>query len=86
MFSWAGCLACPFHAGASRAQTLLAYRRTRLTANEPNLVKLQETRQYLTLWDKILAPRSQAWSAMDFFLALLPEGHGSDLRALEICD
>jgi hypothetical protein len=39
------------------------------------LSSLQETRQYLSRWDKILAPRSQAWSAMDFFLALLPEGH-----------
>jgi hypothetical protein len=39
------------------------------------LSKLQGIRQYLSVWDKILAPRSQAWSAMDFFLAFLPEGH-----------
>jgi hypothetical protein len=47
------------------------------TANgkRAELSSLQETRQYLSRWDKILAPRSQAWSAMDFFLALLPEGH-----------
>jgi hypothetical protein len=38
------------------------------------LNQLRETRDYLVLWDKILAPRSQAWSAMDFFLSLLPEG------------
>ena len=46
-----------------------------INSKQAELSKLQETRQYLTLWDKILAPRSQAWSAMDFFLALLPEGH-----------
>jgi hypothetical protein len=38
------------------------------------LNQLQETRLYLSQWDKILTPRSQAWSAMDLFLALLPEG------------
>jgi hypothetical protein len=46
-----------------------------VSSQRAELSKLQETRQYLSLWDKILAPRSQAWSAMDFFLALLPEGH-----------
>src|ERR1700676_5418814 len=46
-----------------------------INSQRAELSKLQETRQYLSLWDKILAPRSQAWSAMDFFLALLPEGH-----------
>jgi hypothetical protein len=39
------------------------------------LTVLLETQKYLNLWDKILTPRSQASSAMDFFLALLPEGH-----------
>jgi hypothetical protein len=45
-----------------------------INSKQAELRKLQETRQYLTLWENILAPRSQAWSAMDFFLALLPEG------------
>jgi hypothetical protein len=43
-------------------------------SKQAELNKLQETRQYLSLWDKILVPRSQAWSVMDFFLALLPAG------------
>jgi hypothetical protein len=46
-----------------------------INSKQVELSQLQEKRQYLTLWDKILAPRSQAWSTMDFFLALLPEGH-----------
>jgi hypothetical protein len=46
-----------------------------ISSKQVELGQLQEKRQYLTLWDKILAPRSQAWSTMDFFLALLPEGH-----------
>jgi hypothetical protein len=45
-----------------------------INSKQAELRKLQETRQYLTLWENILAPRSQAWSVMDFFLALLPEG------------
>jgi hypothetical protein len=36
--------------------------------------QLTATREYLDRWDKILTPRSQAWSAMDFILDLLPEG------------
>jgi hypothetical protein len=44
-------------------------------SKQTDLERLQETRQYLSLWDKILTPRSQASSAMDFFLALVPEGH-----------
>jgi hypothetical protein len=35
--------------------------------------QLNSTKQYLTKWDKTLAPRSQAWSTMDFLLGLLPE-------------
>jgi hypothetical protein len=35
--------------------------------------RLTGTKQYLVKWDKILAPRSQAWSTMDFLLGLLPE-------------
>ena len=38
--------------------------------------QLNNTKQYLTKWDKILTPRSQAWSTMDFLLGLLPEGDG----------
>jgi hypothetical protein len=45
-----------------------------ISNKQAELVNLQQTRQYLTLWENILAPRSQAWSEMDFFLALLPEG------------
>jgi hypothetical protein len=36
--------------------------------------RLTGTKQFLSKWDKILAPRSQAWSTMDFLLGLLPEG------------
>jgi hypothetical protein len=35
--------------------------------------RLTGTKQYLIKWDKILAPRSQAWSTMDFLLGLLPD-------------
>jgi hypothetical protein len=35
--------------------------------------QLTATREYLDRWDKILTPRTQAWSAMDFILDLLPE-------------
>jgi hypothetical protein len=35
--------------------------------------RLTGVKQYLTKWDNILAPRSQAWSTMDFLLGLLPE-------------
>jgi len=44
-------------------------------SKQAELDQLRITQQYLTVWDKILTPRSQAWSAMDFFLALIPEGH-----------
>jgi hypothetical protein len=46
-----------------------------VNSKQAELKSLRETQQYLALWEKILTPRSQAWSAMDFFLALLPEGH-----------
>jgi hypothetical protein len=46
-----------------------------VNSKRADLARLLETRQYLTLWDNILTPRSQASSAMDFFLALVPEGH-----------
>jgi hypothetical protein len=36
--------------------------------------RLTSTKQYLAKWDKILQPRSQAWSTMEFLLGLLPEG------------
>ena len=35
--------------------------------------RLTGVKQYVTRWDNILAPRSQAWSTMDFLLGLLPE-------------
>jgi hypothetical protein len=40
--------------------------------------RLTDTKQYLVKWNKILAPRSQAWSTMDFLLGLLPEA--KDIR------
>ena len=43
-------------------------------SQQAELNQLAATRLYLSQWDKILSPRSQAWSTMDFFLALLPEG------------
>ena len=43
-------------------------------SKQAELNQLPETQQYLSLWDKILTPRSQASSAMDFFLALVPGG------------
>jgi hypothetical protein len=46
-----------------------------VNSKQAELNQLRENRQYLSLWDKILTPRSQASSAMDFFLALVPEGH-----------
>jgi hypothetical protein len=46
-----------------------------VTSKQAELTQLRDTQQYLALWDKILIPRSQASSAMDFFLALVPEGH-----------
>jgi hypothetical protein len=36
--------------------------------------RLTGTKQYLAKWDKILQPRSQVWSTMEFLLGLLPEG------------
>jgi hypothetical protein len=45
-----------------------------ISGQQAELNQLSATRVYLSQWDKILSPRSQAWSAMDFFLALLPEG------------
>jgi hypothetical protein len=44
-----------------------------LSSKRADLGELQDMRQYLEQWDKILAPRSQAWSTMDFVLGLLPE-------------
>jgi hypothetical protein len=45
-----------------------------INSKQAELKQLRETKQYLSLWDKILTPRSQASSALDFFLALVPEG------------
>jgi hypothetical protein len=45
-----------------------------ISSQQAELNQLSATRLYLSQWDKILSPRSQAWFAMDFFLALLPEG------------
>jgi hypothetical protein len=36
--------------------------------------RLDSAKQYLARWDKILRPRSQAWSTMELVLGLLPEG------------
>ena len=61
-------------AGASHGDAFHLLPET-VNSKQAELKQLQETRQYLSLWDRILTPRSQAWSAMDFFLALFPEGH-----------
>jgi hypothetical protein len=36
--------------------------------------RLTGTKQYLAKWDRILTPRSQAWSTMEFLLGVVPEG------------
>jgi hypothetical protein len=36
--------------------------------------RLNSAKQYLAKWDKILRPRSQAWSTLELVLGLLPEG------------
>jgi hypothetical protein len=36
--------------------------------------RLNSAKQYLAKWDKILRPRSQAWSTIELVLGLLPEG------------
>jgi hypothetical protein len=46
-----------------------------VNSKQAELTQLRDQQQYLSVWDKILTPRSQASSAMDFFLALVPEGH-----------
>jgi hypothetical protein len=51
-----------------------------ILGQQTNFEHLNSMKQYLAKWDKILTPRSQAWSAMDFVLSVLPEG--GDL----ICD
>ena len=61
-------------AGASHGDAFRLLPET-VNGKRAELKQLQETRQYLSQWENILTPRSQAWSAMDFFLALFPEGH-----------
>jgi len=39
------------------------------------LLKLTNEKTYLSKWDTTLAPRSQAWSVMDFVLNLIPESN-----------
>jgi hypothetical protein len=51
-----------------------------VAAERADFNRLNETKQYLLKWDRILTPRSQAWSTMDFVLNLFPEG--SDV----VCD
>jgi hypothetical protein len=60
-------------AGASHGDTFRLLPET-VNSKRAELKELEGTRQYLSLWDKILTPRSQAWSAMDFVLGLFPEG------------
>jgi hypothetical protein len=61
-------------AGASHGDAFHLLPET-VNSKRAELKQLQETRQYLSQWDNILTPRSQAWSTMDFALALFPEGH-----------
>ncbi len=42
---------------------------------QAELVQLSNAKAYLTKWDNALAPRSQAWSVMDFVLNLIPESN-----------
>ncbi|HTD14003.1 MAG TPA: hypothetical protein VK673_02435 [Chthoniobacterales bacterium] len=46
-----------------------------MSGKHAELAQLMETKGYLTRWDAVLTPRSQAWSVMDFVLGLLPESH-----------
>ena len=45
-----------------------------VSVQRAELGRLQDTKEYLSKWNRILAPRSQAWSVLDFFMVLLPEG------------
>lgn len=46
-----------------------------ITGKKGEFEHLTSTKQYLAKWDKILRPRSQTWSTMEFVLGLLPEGN-----------
>jgi hypothetical protein len=46
-----------------------------ITGKKAEFEHLTATKQYLAKWDKILKPRSQGWSTMEFLLSLLPEGN-----------
>ena len=46
-----------------------------ITGKKTEFDRLTATKQYLAKWDKILRPRSQTWSTMEFVLGLLPEGN-----------
>jgi hypothetical protein len=46
-----------------------------ITGKRSEFEHLTATKQYLTKWDRILRPRSQTWSTMEFVLGLLPEGN-----------
>jgi len=44
-----------------------------MAGKQAEFQRLAGTKQYLVKWNRILTPRSQAWSTMDFLLGLLPE-------------
>src|SRR6201987_3767813 len=54
-----------------------------ITGKKAEFEHLTATKQYLAKWDKILKPRSQGWSTMEFLLGLLPEGNDCGWEKLD---
>jgi len=71
-----------FVATAYRGEALRASLQV-VSSERAEFDRLTGTKQFLSKWDKILAPRSQAWSIMDFVLGLLPEGNTVICEKLE---
>lgn len=71
-----------FVATAYRGEALRASLQA-VSSERAEFDRLTGTKQFLSKWDKILAPRSQAWSIMDFVLGLLPEGNTVICEKLE---
>jgi len=46
-----------------------------INVKRAEVAQLLGTKDYLAKWDSALTPRSQAWSVMDFALAILPENN-----------
>ena len=71
-----------FVATAYRGEALTASLQA-VSSERAEFDRLTGTKQFLSKWDKILAPRSQAWSIMDFVLGLMPEGNTVICEKLE---